>query len=78
MHPLTPDLTKLTDEELGNALSNLQKRLSFAYRTAKGEQVQQLQMIMEDYFNEQNRRNRKMLEDLEKNNPNFRDIIDIS
>lgn len=76
-HPLTPDLTKLTIDELTNKISDLQKRLTYAFRIGQSDMVGQLQLLMQDYQEEMNNRNRKQLEEMEKNSKNFKNIIDI-
>jgi hypothetical protein len=77
MHPLTPDLTKLSIDELNNKYGELLKRISFAYRIGQADMVAQLQMLLSDYQNELTERNRKTLEDMQKNSKNFKNIIDI-
>lgn len=76
-HPLTPDLTKLSMDELTKKHSDLLSRITYAYRIGQADMVAQLQMIMEDYQNEMNERNRKQLEEMEKSSKNFKNIIDI-
>lgn len=76
-HPLTPDLSKLTMEELVNKQSEITKRMTFAYRMGRYEIISQLQLLAEDYGAELGRRNAKALEDMEKNSKNFKNIIDI-
>ena len=76
-HPLAPDLTKLTVDELNAKYGDLLKRVTYAYRIGNPDMVQQLQMLMEDYRLELDNRNRKALEDMEKNSKNFKNIIDI-
>jgi hypothetical protein len=39
--------------------------------------VGQLQLLMQDYQEEMSNRNRKALEEMEKNSKNFKNIIDI-
>jgi len=39
MHPLTNDLSKLSEEELHSKRSDLNTRLSFAYRMGHGDMV---------------------------------------
>ena len=78
MHPLTPDLSTLTDEELHTKRSELGNRMVFAYRMGQAEMIGQIQLIMGDYEMEVQRRNYKMLEDLEKNSKTFKNKIDIS
>ena len=66
MHPLTNDLSKLTDEELHSKRSDLQTRLSFAYRMGHSEMVNQLQLVLGDYAMEVEIRNQRMLEQAQK------------
>jgi hypothetical protein len=78
MHPLGSDLSKLTDHELQEKHSDLVKKLSQSYRLGYGSMVGQLNMMLADYQEEQQRRNRVMMEELAKNNPKFDGTIDIS
>lgn len=78
MHPLSPDLTKLTDEELHKNNSDLQNKMTFAYRMGQTDMIGQLQLILEDYRIEVERRNTKAFEDASKNGKNFQDKIDIT
>lgn len=48
-HPLIGDLTEFSIEELQEKLSELNKKLSFAYRMGNQQMVNQLRMIMESY-----------------------------
>jgi hypothetical protein len=66
MHPLTSDLSKLTDDELYTKRSELQNRLGFAYRMGHGDLVHQLNLLIGDYMLEIETRNKKMLEDAQK------------
>ncbi len=66
MHPLTNDLSKLSEEELHSKRSDLNTRLSFAYRMGHGDMVNQLQLILGDYAMEVERRNQKMMEQAQK------------
>ena len=77
MHPLSPDLTKLTIDELNNKYGDLLKRITYAYQIGQADMVQQLQMLMQDYQAEIQVRNQKALADMEKNSKNFKNIIDI-
>jgi hypothetical protein len=76
-HPLTPDLSKLTTEELNQKYGDLLKRITSAYRMGSSDMVYQLQLLMDDYQSELSNRNRKALEEMEKNSKNFKNIIDI-
>lgn len=77
MHPLAPDLTQLTDDELHRKHSELMQRVTFSYRMGNADLIRQLQMILEDYNIEIQRRNQKMMEEATKNGRNFQDKIDI-
>jgi hypothetical protein len=77
MHPLAPDLTGLTEDELHKKRAELQNRMTFAYRMGHGDMIGQIQLLLGDYDLEIQRRNQKMLDDLQKNNKNFKDKIDI-
>ena len=77
MHPLLTDLSGLTDDELHKKRAELSNRLMFAYRMGHGDMIGQIQLVMGDYEAELQRRNQKMLDDLEKNSKTFKDKIDI-
>jgi hypothetical protein len=77
MHPLTPDLTTLTDEELHKKRAELQTRLAFGYRMGQGELVGQIHLLIQDYDMEIQARNRKLMDQLQKNSKNFGNIINI-
>jgi hypothetical protein len=76
-HPLTPKLDGLSMEELTKKISDLYNRLNVANRMGKGDMVGQLHLLIQDYQMELDNRNRKALEDLERNSKNFKGIIDI-
>ena len=77
MHPLTPDLSGLSDDELHKKRAELSNRMMFAYRMGHGDMIGLIQLVMGDYDMEVQRRNQKMLDDLEKNSKTFKDKIDI-
>ena len=66
MHPLAPDLTNMSDEELHTKRSELMTRMSQAYRFGSADMVGQLQLLLQDYAMEVERRNQKMLDDAQK------------
>ena len=76
-HPLTPDLSKLTMEELTKKNSELVSRMTYAYRIGQSDMIGQLQLLMQDYQEEINNRNRQALEEMESKSKNFKNIIDI-
>lgn len=77
MHPLNPDLSKLTDQELDQKCNNLVSRMNQAYSMGNGEMISQLQIIYEDYSAEQQRRQAKAYEELLERGSKFKKIIDI-
>lgn len=78
MHPLAPDLTKLTDDELQKKRSELQNRLTFVYRTGNADLVGQITMLINDYDIEIQARNQKLMDQMAKASKNFGNIINIS
>lgn len=77
MHPLTPDLSKFSLEELYEKNNELVKRMTLAYRWGNADMVQQLQMLQQDYQTEIQVRGQKALEEMQKNSKQFKNIIDI-
>jgi hypothetical protein len=77
MHPLSPDLSNLSDAELHKKHGELIKRLYQAQRYGS-DVAFQLNMLMGDYQAEIQRRNAAVMEEARKNNPNFDGTIDIS
>lgn len=55
-HPFISDLSDKTLEELQETLSDLTSKLTFAYRSQNQPLVHQLQMVIESYKNEHNRK----------------------
>lgn len=78
MHPLTPDLSKMSDEDLHKKRSELQNRMSFAYQSGNADMVGQLGLLLGDYDLEIQKRNQQMMDKLQSNNKNFGNIINIS
>lgn len=64
MHPLSPDLTQLSDADLHKKHGDLVMRLTQAYRIGPYSIVPQLQMLLDDYNSEIRRRNDKAMEEL--------------
>lgn len=77
MHPLAPNLSGLSDDDLHKKRAELQNRMMFAYRMGHGDIIGQIQLLLGDYDIEIQQRNQKMLDELQKNNKNFKDKIDI-
>ena len=78
MHPLSPDLSKLTDDELQQKRSELQNRLMMSYRMGNADLVMQVQLLLGDYDIELQSRNQKMMDQMSKASKNFGNIINIS
>jgi hypothetical protein len=66
MHPLTPSLINLTDDEVLTKINDLQNRISFSYSMGRPEMIQQLQMVLEDYRFEQQKRQQKLMDELQQ------------
>lgn len=48
-HPFISDLSDKTIEELQETISDLQKKINFAYKMNHGSMIHQLNMIIESY-----------------------------
>lgn len=77
MHPLTPDLTGLKDDELQKKVAELSKKLNQAYAFGQASLVGQIQMVLADYQAEQIRRQQKMMDELMAKNSKFDKLIDV-
>jgi|ETNvirenome_6_30_1030629.scaffolds.fasta_scaffold145545_1 predicted MPP superfamily phosphohydrolase len=80
VHPLTPDLTKLSDNELAEKISELNKRLAGFYQMGNHNAINQVNMLMQDYLDEQSNRMRETQKKMEEENSDkgWNDIIDIN
>ena len=77
MHPLVADLSGLSNEDLHKKYNELQTKYNQAYRNGPAGVIPQMQMIIENYREEMDKRNRKTLEEMESKNDKFKGIIDI-
>ncbi len=77
MHPLTPDLSGLKDDELQKKAAELSRKLNQAYAFGQASLVGQIQMVLSDYQAEMQRRHQKMIDDLMAKNNKFDGIIDV-
>jgi len=75
MHPLTPNLTELKDDELYAKLQELNNKMNQAYRFGNHALLSQIQMLLEDYQTEVNNRRRAQLDS--KDNKNLSSLIKI-
>lgn len=82
MHPLAQDLTPLSDDEVHKKFGELQKRYQQAYRFGPQSIIPQIQMMMEHYQSEIQRRNQKQMDEMmkkaEEGGKGLKGIIDIS
>lgn len=77
MHPLVPDLSNLSTEELHKKYNELMSKLNQAYKFGPAGAIPQMQMILENYRYEMDTRNRKIMEEMEAKNDKFKGLIDI-
>ena len=80
-HPLTPNLQDMTDADLAKKIQDLNKRVVYGYQMANPHLLNQIRMMLEDYNEEQRRRDRKRyeaaMESANESGKNWDDIIDI-
>lgn len=77
MHPLVGNLEELTNEELHKKYNELLAKFNQAHRSGPISIIPQMQMILENYRYEMDKRNRKVIEEMEQKNDKFKGIIDI-
>ena len=71
-HPLIKNLNDLSNQELLDKISELNKKLAIAARSGNGHMCDQIRMALESYQNQFNEKTRK-----DPGTP-FDDVIDIS
>jgi len=76
-HPLAPDLTPLSNDELMTKYNELNVRWQQAHRAGAVSVLSQMSLLLETYKQELNKRHTKMLEEASSRNPLFKNIIDI-
>lgn len=82
-HPLTGILKDLSDDDLAEKINMIVGKLSIAARFYSSDLVLQMQMVLDDYYLEQQNRSTKNLQDLDRKMreraglPAMEDIIDI-
>lgn len=77
MHPLLDSLDSLSNEEVQKKHGEIMQKLNQAYSMGNQHLINQLNMIMESYQEELNKRNKKMFDDLAGKDDKFKDLIDI-
>lgn len=82
MHPFSPDFSAMNDDELNKKFGELQKRYMQCWKFGPTDLLPQLQMLMDDYQSEIQRRNQKIMDDMNKRaeakGKGFGGVIDIS
>jgi len=82
-HPLVPDLTGLSNDDLREKIQDLNKKLMIAHQNMPNA-VYQVQLMLDDYIEEQHNRDRKHLEKLmdqakkDGKGKDWDDIVDIN
>lgn len=76
MHPLIPDITGLSTDELLIKVNELQKKLNMIYRTGNTALVGQMKMVIDHYQQEYQKRIAAEVQQA-KENPIFKDSLDI-
>jgi hypothetical protein len=77
-HPLIPNLDSLTTEELQSRISELNKKLSIAYRSGNGHLCNQIRMALENYNNKYQEKVNAMYNSKNGDGSDYSDRIDIS
>ena len=78
-NPLLEDPTDLSDQDLNQKISEINKKISFALKSNNTNMYNQLLLVHESYKQEQSERHRKKMEELLKNKgADFDDILDIN
>lgn len=77
MHPLLDELSGLSNEEVQKKHSEIMQKLNQAYGMGNQMLINQINMIMESYQEELNKRNKKMFDDLAGKDDKWKDLIDI-
>jgi hypothetical protein len=78
MHPLTPNLADLNDNDLNDKFRELSNKLNTAYRMGNPALVQQIQMMLEDYQLEVSRRQQKAYDEMINKGGMFDGIIKVN
>ena len=74
-NPLLPDLTAIKNEELDNKITELMRKYFIAARSGMGGVCNQLNIILESYKNEQQRRHIQSGQKLISQNKHLDDYI---
>lgn len=74
-NPLLGNVRELSDDDLMEKLTEIQKKMSHAARAGMFNSVVQMQSILDEYREEMNRRHK---EAIDKGKNNYDDLIDVS
>ena len=77
MHPLLDSLDSLSNEEVQKKHGELMQKLNQAYGMNNPQMIQQLNMILESYQDELNKRNKNMFDELAGKDDKFKDLINV-
>lgn len=77
LHPLGPDLSGLSLDELNAKYNELTKKYIMASRSGSGHVLAQMQMLLDGYREELRTRHQRIMDDAASKNSNFKNIIDI-
>lgn len=77
MHPLAPNLSELSDDELNKKYQELNSKYTMASRSGSYTVLPQIALLLNDYRTEIQNRHKALLEKAASQNPNFKNIIDI-
>lgn len=77
MHPLANDISGLSADDLEKKRAQLNDNLFRAYRHGDHNLVHQVQLLLDDYNQEIDRRHRELLEKTSKDGKSFADKINV-
>ena len=77
-HPLITDADSLTTEQLQTRVSDLSKKLGWAYRSGNAHLEQQIRMALDTYQTKLAQRQQEEWDKNSRDNPNFDGKINIS
>ena len=77
MHPLIPNLTELTEEDLLKKINDLHIRIRQAYNMPNPQVSMQLRMLLDDYQREYNNRMAELAKKFAEQSKKYVDKIDI-
>jgi hypothetical protein len=76
-HPLAPNLSEFTDQQLHEKYNELMSKINQAYKFGPTGAIPQMQLMQAHFQEEIHRRNAKQLEEMQSKTKDFNKIIDI-